>query len=407
MSSGLLRELLWLKCTGSTPPNSLRTLPESTCGLTKGNNLSTDSEASSSGRLTPEMKVDSTSGLQPFDNLGVHLSENKDSLVIHLCGEDNPTREQKISTMLLTGYYNFSGLSPRLRKGILDQLLLSMDEPARVALAKQILMESAVTTPAAEAAASLALLAANMEHTNYESTHYGFTKGHNAFASDCWQSKRGCMQSAPSLSSPAAGQSLRSMTTGFDHVSETAPEVTTTVTLKASLPLVRTREDSDSYSDDLSVSSEGESARKRRNDASTPITCTAAFPTCPKCKKRVTVRDRRPYNHKKQNGSYYFVYQCCGTDYSNMTILSGHHNKQFKKLSPPVSTLSEWHYLTYPDGKGKWRITCRGRRWTRCEHCKALYKNTKGKKSYHTRDRCPWSHLDPDEAGKAAAITVT
>lgn len=402
ISSGLLQEILRLKCAVPTANCSLGTLPGNNFGLTSGHNLSIDLGPRASGNMMHQMKVDAM-----LNSFNVHVSENNDSLVVHLCGEDNATREQKISMMLFRGYYNFSSLSSRLRRGMMDQLLLSMDEPARVALAKQILMDSAVTTPAAEAAASLASLAVKRKHTKHDSTTSSLTKDGDAFTSACWQSKRDCIQSAPNLSSPSGSQSLRSATTRFDHAPETTTEATTTTTLNGTLPLVRTREESESHMDEFNATSEGESARKRRNDAGTSITCIAESPTCPKCKKKITVRNRRPYNHKKQNGSFYFIYQCCGTDYSNMSVLSGINNKQFKKLTPAVSTLSEWHYLRYPDGKGKWRITCRGRRWTRCEHCKALYKNTKGKKSYHTRDRCPWSHLDPDEAGKAAAITVT
>lgn len=124
-------------------------------------------------------------------------------------------------------------------------------------------------------------------------------------------------------------------------------------------------------------------APKTRQSA--PDSYSQSSPTCPKCKKAITNARRLPYTHERNNGdSFYYNYRCCYGEYSNLRYLSGQKNRIFSRLLPPPQTLVRWIH----NGR-KWRLSCRGRQWTRCEYCRALYMFGRGTKGYHTKAKCP------------------
>lgn len=120
-------------------------------------------------------------------------------------------------------------------------------------------------------------------------------------------------------------------------------------------------------------------------------------PTCLECKKEISSGERRPYTHKRQNGSFYLIFRCCGKEFSNLASLSGEKNKQFSDLKPVHSDLAEWRFE-----EKRWRLKCRGQNWTRCDHCQALYKYAPGARNYRTKEKCRWSQLPVAAAGIAA-----
>ena len=125
--------------------------------------------------------------------------------------------------------------------------------------------------------------------------------------------------------------------------------------------------------------------------------------TCLKCKQKIPTGLRRPYTHQKSNGSFYLIFRCCGQDYSDLRNLSGERNKHFQGLKPTKSQLIAW---AFDDKFKKWRLMARGQSWTRCNHCKALYKNFSGKSGHHPKSKCPWAHLSEMDAEEAAAKSV-
>ena len=109
------------------------------------------------------------------------------------------------------------------------------------------------------------------------------------------------------------------------------------------------------------------------------------LPKCPKCNKTITNGERVSYTHERNNGdSFYYNYRCCMTEYSDLRSLSGHRNRIFSRLLPPPLQLVRWVH----NGR-KWKLICRGRQWTRCEYCRALYMFGRGAKGYHTKEKCP------------------
>lgn len=126
--------------------------------------------------------------------------------------------------------------------------------------------------------------------------------------------------------------------------------------------------------------------------------------SCLACGKKIPRGVRRPYTHQKSNGSFYVIYRCCGKDYSDLKNLSGLRNKHFQGLKPVKHELTGWSF----DKKfNKWRLMARGQSWTRCNHCKALYKNFSGKSGHHPTSKCAWAYLNEAEAEEAAANSVT
>ena len=367
--------------------------------------------ANSLGTLSSGTTVGSTPrGLPKPANSGIQLSENNTSLVIHLYGEDETTRERKINKMLSTGYFNFSKTNSHLRRGVravVEQLLQSMDESTRTEIARQILIRPPVNskrnapTPTAKALAAPAVNPPKRAHLSTNRDLNEFIGAVNLFG-------REFVQRTPA---PAANLGLFRGTTGQNYASQmpvqpgASPIAVTGAgglpSLQRITPFVRTHDDGQSRNFNA-----GESKRSRRNDATASTSSSSVLPTCPKCGKRITVWEIRPYNHQKQNGCFYFLFRCCDTDFSNMAALSVDKNRQFKHLTSAVSTLTEWRFRMGNE-KGKWRISCRGQDWTRCDHCKALFKNHNGVKSYRTKDKCVWKDMDPVAAGKAAAATVS
>ena len=133
-----------------------------------------------------------------------------------------------------------------------------------------------------------------------------------------------------------------------------------------------------------------------------PVCPSMRCPSCPECKKDIPNGVRLPYTHSRQNGSFYVRFRCCGKDFSNLSCLSGANNKQFLRLEPPPSGLQEWKWVN-----NKWRLWCRGREWTCCDHCNVLYKYSSGEKCQHTREKCKWKYLSVTEAETAAANTLS
>lgn len=106
-------------------------------------------------------------------------------------------------------------------------------------------------------------------------------------------------------------------------------------------------------------------------------------PTCPLCSQTITVQRQRLYTHRHCKGAYYIIYQCCGREFSHLASLKG--CKIFDSLQP-AQKLIEWKFV-----RNKWRLNgCRGRDWTRCQHCEAIFAYYSGKNAYHTKSECPY-----------------
>ena len=110
---------------------------------------------------------------------------------------------------------------------------------------------------------------------------------------------------------------------------------------------------------------------------------------CLVCGKRITTRRRRLYTHKSQKGAFYFIYQCCGKEFSHLGSLSA-DCKRLKDLLP-ARKLIEWKFVKSKLGY-KWRLNqCRGRDWNRCQHCEAIFLDYTGKNTYHRKSECPYA----------------
>ena len=109
-------------------------------------------------------------------------------------------------------------------------------------------------------------------------------------------------------------------------------------------------------------------------------------PTCPICNQVVTTKNKRLYSHTNQKGAFYYIFKCCNKEFSHLGSLP--KLKKFKKLLPPRN-LGEWSFRN-----NKWRLYCRGREWTRCQHCEALFFSYTGKNQYHTKSECPLSKCE-------------
>lgn len=112
-------------------------------------------------------------------------------------------------------------------------------------------------------------------------------------------------------------------------------------------------------------------------------------PTCPVCNQVVTIKKKRQYSHTNQKGAFYYIFQCCNKEFSHLGSLP--KLKKFNKLLPPWD-LAEWSFHN-----NKWRLYCRGREWTRCQYCEALFFSYTGKNQYHTKSECPLSKLTPQK----------
>ena len=135
----------------------------------------------------------------------------------------------------------------------------------------------------------------------------------------------------------------------------------------------------------------GSSATKLSTDLSKKVNPTVVgestlhirCPSCPICNKVITVKKKRSYSHTNQKGAFYYIFQCCNKEFSHLSSLP--KLRKFKKLEPACE-LHEWTFRN-----DKWRLYCRGREWTRCQHCEALFLSYTGKDQYHTKSECPLS----------------
>ena len=278
--------------------------------------------------------------------------ETSDTLTIHLFADDDKTRERNLEKLLTHGYFNYGIADSRVRKAIIEQL--SMGDCTRT-MAKT--KRQAPSTTHTEAKEDVNLKRPNLGTDLDDPTAL--------FVQACWNVERK-QKTTATYSASMTAMTPHSSVTNSQHMSP--------------MPILA-----------------------ENSSVSTAFSASSFEPTCPKCYKPFKCKEIRPYTHNKQKDSSYHIYRCCETDFSNMSSLSGSKNKQFKDLDPADDHLHEWKYRTVKKGRGKWKLRCRGQDWTRCEHCKALYKDNHGSSSYHTRDRCTWSRLDDVNAGLAAA----
>lgn len=103
----------------------------------------------------------------------------------------------------------------------------------------------------------------------------------------------------------------------------------------------------------------------------------------PDCGKLMRAK-RIPYTHGNSGKSFCYIFDCCGAEYSSLRSLSSDKCLRFERLEPVPRQPARW----YKQG-GQWRLKCRGKVWTRCDHCNALFMHHSGKSGRHTRDKCP------------------
>ena len=93
--------------------------------------------------------------------------------------------------------------------------------------------------------------------------------------------------------------------------------------------------------------------------------------------------EKANYMHRTSKGCFYYIYRCCGAEFSTLRCLTSDKWKTFRKLEPP-SRPAKWFQKD-----GQWRLKCRGKTWTRCDHCRALFLYFTGRHAHHTKEKCP------------------
>ena len=288
-------------------------------------------------------------------------AERTNTLALYLSADDYKTRERNLQKMLSAGYFNYDFANPRVRRAVVEQLLRSMDPKTRAEIVEQYSKK-----PMAKRRAPTPTHAESKEEVNPKRPNRR-PDFESSFVNACWKKDVQGKPQMPTLSVPLA---VMPGCTNSRHVSrmDAIPET---------------------------------------SSASIAYAASTLEPTCPKCHKGLKCDAIRPYTHQNQKDSFYRIFRCCGREFSNMSTLSGTKNRQFKDLTPVDHQLHEWKYHHSKTGLRKWKLTCRGQDWTRCEHCKALFKDINGKNNYRTKNKCPWAHLHVAAAGDAAAAIVS
>ena len=92
------------------------------------------------------------------------------------------------------------------------------------------------------------------------------------------------------------------------------------------------------------------------------------------------------------------IYHCnhCGKQCSDLRHFTKERDNRFKDLEPAPKQPSVWYQHPYKHSKRKfeWRLNCRGRVWSRCEYCRAIFLQATGKRGEHSKERCSqWRQL--------------
>ena len=102
------------------------------------------------------------------------------------------------------------------------------------------------------------------------------------------------------------------------------------------------------------------------------------------------------YTHTEKILDY--IYQCthCGKQCSDLRRFEKERDKRFKDLEPTPKQPSVWYQHRYKHSKRnfEWRLNCRGRVWSGCEYCRAIFLQAAGKRGDHNKERCSkWLQL--------------
>ena len=103
------------------------------------------------------------------------------------------------------------------------------------------------------------------------------------------------------------------------------------------------------------------------------------------------------YTHRAKILEY--IYQCneCKRQWSDLRHFTKERDKRFKDLEPAPKQLSVWYQHPYKQHSKRifeWRLKCRGRVWSRCEHCRAIFLQATGKRGDHSKESCSkWRQL--------------
>ena len=96
------------------------------------------------------------------------------------------------------------------------------------------------------------------------------------------------------------------------------------------------------------------------------------------------------------------IHRCerCGKQCSNLARFEKEKDKRFKYLEPVPEQPSVWYEHSFDHKSScrgnEWRLDCRGRIWSRCEYCRAIFLQANGKTGNHSKEKCPaWrEHCD-------------
>ena len=99
------------------------------------------------------------------------------------------------------------------------------------------------------------------------------------------------------------------------------------------------------------------------------------------------------YTHKNKVQAVIYGCQVCGKQCSTLRRFDQEKDKRFKCLEPPADQPSVWYEHWFDQSRSKresqWQLNCRGRIWSRCQYCRAIFLQANGKNGDHSNQRCP------------------